>query len=103
MTEKVSSSPPGERASDREAVVVLEGLHPLKHALRFGAHVERAVAPDPARVLALAHELAPDVAERIEALLEPADIATDFDVVAWARRPAPRAPRSGAPLVLLDH
>ena len=39
--------------SDR-ALVVLEGLHALKHALRFGAAVEQAVTPDAA---ALAAEL----------------------------------------------
>src|SRR5256885_2178504 len=82
-------------------MVVLEGLHPLKHALRFGARVERAVAGDPERVVALARALAPDVAERIAALVKPGD-AGDFDVVAWARRPDERAPRPGAPVVLLD-
>src|SRR3954452_15229182 len=55
------------------AMVLLEGMHPLKHALRLGARVERAVAADPARVVALARELAPDVAGRIAALLAPGD------------------------------
>src|SRR3954447_18649083 len=82
-------------------MVVLEGLHPLKHALRFGARVERAVARDPARVVALARELAPDVAERIAALMQPGD-AGEFDVLAWAPRPAP-APLGDTPVVLLDH
>src|SRR4051794_2804092 len=82
-------------------MVVLEGLHPLKHALRFGAHVERAVAADPARVVALARELAPDVADRIAALVVTGD-AGDFDVVAWAQRPGPRPFAAGAPVVLLD-
>jgi TrmH family RNA methyltransferase len=82
-------------------MVVLEGLHPLKHALRFGARVERAAAGDPERVAGLARELAPDVADRIAALLEPGD-AGDFDVVAWAQRPPRAEPRGGAPVVLLD-
>jgi len=81
--------------------VVLEGLHPLKHALRFGASVSRAVAPDPGAVLALARELAPDVADRIAALLEQGEVREPFDVVAWARRPAPRELGDG-PVVLLD-
>jgi TrmH family RNA methyltransferase len=81
-------------------MVTLEGLHPLKHALRFGADVQRAVAPDPARVVALAQELAPDVADTITALLERGP-AGGFDVVAWAQRPPPRA-LGDAPVVLLD-
>jgi TrmH family RNA methyltransferase len=81
-------------------MVELQGLHPLKHALRFGADVERAVAADPARVVALARELAPDVAGQIAALLQPGATG-DFDVLAWARRPPERA-LGDAPVVLLD-
>jgi TrmH family RNA methyltransferase len=80
--------------------IELQGLHPLKHALRFGAVVERAVAADPARVVALARQLAPDVADRIAALIAPG-ASGDFDVVAWARRP-PARPLGDAPVVLLD-
>jgi TrmH family RNA methyltransferase len=81
-------------------MVVLQGLHPLKHALRFGARVERAVAADPERVVALAHELAPDVAERIAELVTAGD-SGDFDVLAHAARPPERA-LGDAPVVLLD-
>jgi TrmH family RNA methyltransferase len=81
-------------------VVELQGLHPLKHALRFGARIERAVAHDPARVVALARELAPDVADRIAALVDEGP-AGEFDVVAWAARP-PQAPLGPGPVVLLD-
>ena len=80
-------------------MVELQGLHPLKHALRFGARVDRAVAPDPGRVVALARELAPDVAEQIERLLAPGE--AEFDVVAWARRPE-QAPLGAGHAVLLD-
>src|SRR4051812_13027920 len=83
-------------------MVLLEGLHPLKHALRFGARVERAVASDPVRVVALARELAGDVAERIGELVEPGDSGA-FDVVAWAQRPRHGPPRPDGPTVLLDH
>ena len=82
-------------------MIELQGLHPLKHALRFDARVERAVAPDPERVVALARELAPDVAEAVAALLEPGD-AGDFDVVAWAARPEQGPPARDAPLVVLE-
>lgn len=67
------------------ATVRLTGFHALKHALRFGAVIERAAAPDPAAVLALAERLAPDLVARLEALL-----ATDgalAEVEAVARRP----------------
>jgi TrmH family RNA methyltransferase len=84
-------------------MVLLEGLHPLKHALRFGARVERAVAADPARVVALARELAPDVADRIAGLLEQGEVPAPFDVVAWAERPPARPPGHHGPVVLLDH
>ena len=46
---------------DRE-LVVLEGFHALKHALRFGAEVIEAVAVDIAELERLAVELAPDLA-----------------------------------------
>jgi TrmH family RNA methyltransferase len=42
-------------------LAVLEGLHALKHALRFGAQIERVVLTDPERVRALAQTMAPDV------------------------------------------
>lgn len=48
-------------AAGREGLVLLDGFHALKHALRFGADVRMAVADDPDAVRALAHELAPDV------------------------------------------
>ncbi len=43
-------------------LVVLEGVHALKHAVRFGARVHRVVSPDPDRLTTLLTELAPDVA-----------------------------------------
>jgi TrmH family RNA methyltransferase len=79
--------------------VVLEGLHPLKHALRFGGRVHDAVAPDPESVVALARDLAPDVADAIAALLRVGD--AEFDVVARAARP-PARPWGDGPLVVLD-
>jgi RNA methyltransferase, TrmH family len=80
--------------------VLLEGLHPLKHALRFGARVHDAVAPDPERVIALARDLAPDVADAIAALVRAGD--AEFDVVARAERPPPRGWEPGH-VVVLDH
>ncbi len=104
------------RAARRDpALAVLEGFHPLKHALRFGADIEEAVSPDPAAVVRLARALAPDVAERVGRVravpaelfdrLAPAPPATG--VLAIARRPAvdvvaTLALPGPAPIVLLD-
>lgn len=86
------------RAARRDdSLVVLEGLHALKHALRFGADVLEAATPDPTALARLAGRLCPDVATRAAALAEPVAAAT-FDalaprppatgVIALARRPA---------------
>jgi RNA methyltransferase, TrmH family len=49
----------GRSAPDR---VVLEGVHALKHAIRFDADLEVVVTPDAERLARLLAELAPDVA-----------------------------------------
>jgi TrmH family RNA methyltransferase len=97
-------------------LAVLEGLHALKHALRFGAEILSVVITDPERLRALAKELAPDVLERLpEATqtLSPEDFRTlvpqppATGVIAVARRPPPdvqallRDARL-APIVLLE-
>ncbi len=41
--------------------MLLEGVHALKHAVRFGARIVAAVSPDPDTVGRLLAELAPDV------------------------------------------
>ncbi len=76
--------------------VVLEGFHPLKHALRFDADVLEVLSPAPDEVLRLAEELAPDVRGAIERAAEriPRDLYRQLvprppgtDVLALARRP----------------
>lgn len=94
-------------------LVVLEGFHAIKHALRFGAVLEDVVAEDAARLRALADALAPDVGAvlldrgRAGAIAEltPNDVPTG--VVATARRPAADvaallAGPGDRPVVLLD-
>ena len=49
------------RARRDPSLAVLEGLHPLKHALRFGATVLEVVCADLAQLERLAAQLAPDV------------------------------------------
>ena len=79
------------------SLVVLEGFHPLKHALRFGAEIVEAVSADRESVLGLARELAPDIVGRLEPLLisidrqvfdELAPVPPDTGVIAIAERPA---------------
>jgi TrmH family RNA methyltransferase len=105
-----------QAARDDPGLAVLEGFHPLKHALRFGAEVVEAVAVDPAAVAELAGRLAPDVRDELARRLTPLD-ADEFArldvaapppaVAAIARRPVVDlegllvAPGPG-PVVLLD-
>jgi TrmH family RNA methyltransferase len=49
-------------------LVVLQGFHALKHALRFGASVELVACVDAAELERLARALAPDLLEPIQAL-----------------------------------
>src|SRR6266436_1950943 len=81
---------------DRE-LVVIEGFHALKHALRFGAELREAVAVDPQVLEELARELAPDLVP----------VVPPTGVVAIAERPpidvaATLAEPGPAPLVLLE-
>ncbi|MFJ8198991.1 TrmH family RNA methyltransferase [Streptomyces sp. NPDC096152] len=98
--------------------VLLDGFHALKHAVRFGAEVPVAVTADRRAALALADELAPDVRDRLGALLAEVPQETYASLVArphptavaaLAVRPSredrlavlARMPRS-APVVVLD-
>jgi TrmH family RNA methyltransferase len=56
-------------ARRRDDLVVLQGFHALKHALRFGAAVEVVACTEPVELGRLANGLAPDLIERIEALV----------------------------------
>jgi TrmH family RNA methyltransferase len=104
------------RARRDPSLAVLEGFHPLKHALRFGASVLDVVTPDPLELARLGELLAPDVSERIGALarqVEPevfarlAPLAPATGVMALAERPTSDlasvlAMARAAPLVLLE-
>jgi TrmH family RNA methyltransferase len=101
----------GARRDD--AFAVLEGFHALKHAVRFGARVERVVVRDRALVERLCAQLAPDVEAAVMGAAEAVEPAV-FDrlvprpphtgVVAIARRPAVDvgALARDAPVVLLE-
>jgi TrmH family RNA methyltransferase len=77
------------RAARRDPeLTVLEGFHALKHALRFGAEVDEAVAVDPEELEQLAVDLAPDLSGRF------ADLARAIDPAELAGL-VPQAPRTG--------
>lgn len=104
-----------DRARRDGRLVVLEGVHACKHAVRFGATLHRVLSPDPDRLAALLADLAPDVA--LPVAVEHVDEHTWRTVtrgglpspaLAIADRPADTATevaaRHGdAPAVLLDH
>lgn len=101
------------RAARRDSTLaVLEGFHPLKHALRFGAEVIEAICVDRAEVTELARRLAPDLEDALRRLpLDEVDERTfraaaprpPSPVLALALRPVPAPPpAAGAPLVVLD-
>jgi TrmH family RNA methyltransferase len=85
-------------------LVLLEGFHALKHALRFGAEIVAAATDDPARLAALRDALAPDLAldglVRTVAGLGPG--AHHTGVAAVARRPAFDPALGPGRVVLLD-
>ena len=81
-------------------LAVLEGLHALKHALRFGADVFDARARDPAALRTLADQLAPDVAGRITELVEPAGDDV-FDALAPSPHPTGVIALAGRPEITL--
>jgi RNA methyltransferase, TrmH family len=104
------------RARRDEALAVLEGLHALKHALRFGANVLEVACSDPAELDRLAALLAPDVSARLRELARPveesvfeqlAPLAPSTGVIGLAERAvvdpnAVLADRRAAPVVLLE-
>ena len=84
--------------------VVLEGLHAVKHALRFGAPVSDLATSDAAAVLELADELAPDVVATIEPAMAVVDAAV-FAELAGRRVDPPLlgiAPTRRAPATALS-
>jgi TrmH family RNA methyltransferase len=104
------------RARRDPSLAVLEGFHPLKHALRFGANVLEVIRSSDADLDGLAAQLAPDLAERMHELaraVEPsvfaqlAPLTPATGVIALAERPAVDplellADERAAPVVLLE-
>ena len=100
-----------------QTLAVLDGLHAVKHALRFGAVIEEAAAYDVDAVRQLAAEVAPDVSARLAAGLTPVSredfrrlspVPPDTGVIAIARRPVARPDdilrgALDSPVVLLEN
>jgi TrmH family RNA methyltransferase len=104
------------RARRDPAMAVLEGLHPVKHALRFGARLDTLVTRDAAALERLAEQVAPDLVERLRDAQEVeaelfdrlAPLPPATGVIALARRPELTASEviaapGSAPLVLLEN
>lgn len=105
-----------QEATRQGDLVLLDGFHALKHALRFGAEVRMVLAEDPGSVRALAADLAPDVAADVARLARQAPLkgllprVHPTGVAALAVRPdraagleaLGRLPRP-APVVVLDN
>ena len=76
-----------------ERLVLLEGFHALKHALRFGAKIVAAATQDRAALERLAERLAPDLRARLGSLVAERRLEAlvahvpHTGVVAVARRP----------------
>jgi TrmH family RNA methyltransferase len=104
------------RARRDPSLAVLEGFHPLKHALRFGANVLEVVSSDGRELERLAAALAPDLASRLRSLAREVDpsvfaqlapLAPPTGVIGLAERPAVEhgavlADGRARPVVLLE-
>ena len=99
------------------ALAVMDGLHAVKHGLRFGAETLEIVSPDADAALNLTAEVAPDIRLRLAAELAQVSeddfrrlspVPPDTGVIAIARRPpvsaadALRGP-ADLPVVLLEN
>jgi len=98
------------------SLAVMDGLHAVKHGLRFGAETLEIVSPDVDAALNLAAEVAPDIRPRLAAELaqvseddfrQLSPVPPDTGVIAIARRPPVSAADvlcgpADAPVVLLE-
>ena len=99
------------------ALAVLEGFHPLKHAIRFGAHLELVVGLSLDELAKLGKKYGPDIASVLEGHVElaPEDVFQQLapvppptGVIGIARRPAASLTAMlndpvQAPIVLLEN
>ena len=105
------------RARGDSSLAVLEGFHPLKHALRFGAELIEVVCLGRDELDDLGADLAPDIASGFDNIVElaPPDVferlapvSPPTGVIAIARRPSVSLEKvlnspTAAPVVLLEN
>lgn len=105
------------RARRDPEMVVLEGFHAVKHALRFGAELQEIVTPDTAALERLTARLGPDIAPRLNAEAREIDrelfeqlvpLAPATGVLALAARPRTTpgevlGATAQAPVILLEN
>ena len=85
--------------------VVLSGVHAVKHAVRFGARLDRVISADPAAALRVLAAVAPDVRLDVEQVPveEVVRVAgAPVELVGLARRPD-AVPAGDGPTILLDN
>ena len=79
-----------------KSLAVMDGLHAVKHGLRFGAETLEMVSPDVEAALRLAAQVAPDICPRLAAELTQVSgenfqrlspVPPDTGIIAIARRP----------------
>ena len=97
------------------SLAVLEGFHPLKHAIRFGAELMEVVSSNIADLVSLGAKFAPDIAFDNRVRLVPLDVFKELapvppptGVIAIAQRPAVSLTEmlnnsAPSPVVLLDN
>jgi TrmH family RNA methyltransferase len=104
------------RARRDPALAVLEGFHPLKHALRFNARVLEVICRDPAELDRMARRLAPDLGTQLQSMARPvkpeifeqlAPLTPATGVIGLAERPSidpaeVLADERSSPVVLLE-
>jgi tRNA G18 (ribose-2'-O)-methylase SpoU len=104
-------------ARNDPSLVVIEGFHPLEHAIRFGAELLEVVSPNLIELAALQAEYAPDISQAFQGQI--AEVPNDVferlgpmtpptGVMAIARRPSVDLPAllddpAAAPVVLLEN
>jgi len=105
------------RARGDQALVVLEGFHPLKHAIRFGAEITEVVTSNVEELSRLGAETAPDIgcwldktvsAVAGEVFEQLAPVTPPTGVIAIAKRPKTSLTEmlnnpAAAPVVLLEN
>ena len=98
-------------------LVVMDGLHAVKHGLRFGADMLEMVSPDVDAALHLAEDVAPDIVPQLaEALIQVQEddfqqlspVPPDTGVIAIAQRPEASSAEvlsssESTPVVLLEN